>query len=140
MAKNNKRGLKRWIIMGLIIVVLAAGAWGINYLVSLGQYKEICEQLTIQNVDLTRVKNGTYEGSFDAAGIVSAKMSVTVQDHKITDIRIVNHKYGRGKPGEAVVNKVVEAQSLDVDVISGATNSSKVILKAIENALESGVD
>jgi uncharacterized protein with FMN-binding domain len=27
-------------------------------------------------------------------------------------------------------------QSLDVDVISGATNSSKIILKSIENALK----
>jgi len=30
---------------------------------------------------------------------------------------------------------VVEAQTLEVDAISGATYSSKVILKAIENAL-----
>ncbi|NOW05431.1 uncharacterized protein with FMN-binding domain [Clostridium beijerinckii] len=31
---------------------------------------------------------------------------------------------------------VVKAQSLQVDTISGATNSSKTILKAIENALK----
>ncbi|GAI95081.1 unnamed protein product, partial [marine sediment metagenome] len=31
--------------------------------------------------------------------------------------------------------KVVEAQTLQVDAVSGATYSSKVILKAIENAL-----
>lgn len=32
-------------------------------------------------------------------------------------------------------NHVVEKQTLDVDLVSGATVSSKVILKAIENAL-----
>jgi uncharacterized protein with FMN-binding domain len=33
------------------------------------------------------------------------------------------------------VQKVQEAQSLQVDLVSGATSSSKVILKAIEDAL-----
>jgi len=37
-----------------------------------------------------------------------------------------------------IVDSVIENQSLDVDAISGATYSSKVILKAIENALARG--
>jgi uncharacterized protein with FMN-binding domain len=37
------------------------------------------------------------------------------------------------------VPKIIEAQSLEVDVVSGATGSSKAILKAVENAL-SGSD
>ncbi|MDZ7792809.1 MAG: FMN-binding protein [Spirochaetia bacterium] len=35
-----------------------------------------------------------------------------------------------------MVDAIVEAQSLEVDVISGATVSSKAILKAAENALK----
>jgi len=41
-------------------------------------------------------------------------------------------------PAEAIVPRVIETQSLGVDVISGATHSSLTILKAIENALEKG--
>jgi len=43
----------------------------------------------------------------------------------------------KGKPAEAIVDSVVAAQSLQVDIVSGATLSSKCILKAIEVALES---
>jgi uncharacterized protein with FMN-binding domain len=58
-------------------------------------------------------------------------------NHKIEYIELVKHKNGRGGPAEIIPIKVVEAQSLDVDIVSGATSSSKVILKAIENALNS---
>ena len=38
-------------------------------------------------------------------------------------------------PAVAVIDEILKSQSLDVDVVSGATNSSKTIMKAIENAL-----
>jgi uncharacterized protein with FMN-binding domain len=44
---------------------------------------------------------------------------------------------GKGKPAEVIPQKVMDAQSLQVDTISGVTSSSKVILKAIEKALVS---
>jgi uncharacterized protein with FMN-binding domain len=53
----------------------------------------------------------------------------------IKKIEIVRHLNGQGKPAEVIPDRVIEMQSLDVDIISGATYSSKVILKAIENAL-----
>ncbi|HHY93241.1 MAG TPA: FMN-binding protein [Firmicutes bacterium] len=34
-----------------------------------------------------------------------------------------------------VIQRVLQQQALDVDTVSGATSSSKTILKAIENAL-----
>ncbi|MBA7580983.1 hypothetical protein ES708_22882 [subsurface metagenome] len=53
----------------------------------------------------------------------------------IAGIELVKHRSGQGAPAEMIASKVVEAQTLEVDVVSGATYSSKVILKAIENAL-----
>jgi len=47
---------------------------------------------------------------------------------------IIEHFNGRGEKAEAIIPRVIEAQSLDVDVVSGATGSSKAILKAIEDA------
>jgi uncharacterized protein with FMN-binding domain len=62
---------------------------------------------------------------------------VTINNHKITGIELVKHNHGQGAPAEVITGKVVEAQTLEVDIVSGATYSSKVILKAIENALKS---
>ena len=62
-------------------------------------------------------------------------MVLNSKQEKISNINILEHKNERGTPAEIIPKKVVDAQSLKVDVVSGATNSSKVILKAIENAL-----
>ncbi len=51
------------------------------------------------------------------------------------NIDILEHKNGRGKPAEIVVDRMVEEQKIDVDAVSGATNSSIVIKKSVENAL-----
>jgi uncharacterized protein with FMN-binding domain len=45
----------------------------------------------------------------------------------------------RGKPAETLARLVVERQTLELDAVSGATASSKAILKAGENALESAM-
>lgn len=37
---------------------------------------------------------------------------------------------------ESIISRVVENQSLKVDVVTGATITSKALLRAIENALE----
>jgi uncharacterized protein with FMN-binding domain len=113
------------------------GYYGINLwgdILWLKEYKDITSSLKISDVDLSKVKDGIYTGEFDAK-LVAAKTSVTVKDGKIVKIELIEHRNGRGKAAEAILPKVISAQSLDVDTITGATNSSKVILKAIENAL-----
>ena len=62
-------------------------------------------------------------------------MPVTVQNGAITNIDILEHKNGRGSSAEAVVDRIIEEQKIEVDAVSGATNSSAVIKKAVENAL-----
>jgi uncharacterized protein with FMN-binding domain len=51
-------------------------------------------------------------------------------------VDIVRHDNGKGSPAEIIVDRIIEAQSLKVDLISKATYSSKAILKAVENALQ----
>lgn len=88
----------------------------------------------INEVDLSSIEDGTYTGSCDI-DFVAATVEVTVSNHMITNINLVNHYTDKGKPAKAIVPKIVDAQSLEVDAVAGATNSSKVIKKAIENAL-----
>ncbi|MCX7922534.1 MAG: FMN-binding protein [Clostridia bacterium] len=125
---------KKIIIGAICVVLISVGALGGRYLYQTWKYKEIISEIAISNPNLSKVEDGVYKGSFDAI-LVAADVSVTVEGHKIKDIKIDKHVYDRGQKGETITNKVLSSQSLQVDTVSGATNSSKVILKAIENAL-----
>jgi len=90
-----------------------------------------------QAFEVGSVRDGSYEGKAFLLP-VSARVRATVSGGRIQSIDILKHFNGQGKPAEAIVPRVIEAQSLGVDVISGATHSSLTILKAIENALQKG--
>lgn len=103
-------------------------------LVSLLLFSREVAAIKIGSVDLGSIEDGVYLGEHNTR-LVSAQVKVTVKNHQIASIEIMKHENGRGKPAEEIVDAVVRAQSLQVDAVSGATVSSKVILKAIENAL-----
>ncbi len=102
-------------------------------------YQRAVEALVITDVDASGVADGRYVGACDV-GYIYAEAAVTVSDGKITDIALLEHRNERGARAEAVVGEILAAQRVDVDAVSGATNSSKVIEKAIENALEKGAE
>ncbi len=62
---------------------------------------------------------------------------VTIKNNAIVSIEIIEHQAWRGKQAEVtVLNRIVAAQSTDVDAVSGATNSSRVIMNAVHKAVE----
>lgn len=83
-----------------------------------------------------RLTDGVYRAShiqFPNRAVVE----VTVSSKKITDIRLVSHLALMGRPAEGPVPKrIVESQSTQVDAVTGATNSSKCIMKAVQRAVE----
>jgi uncharacterized protein with FMN-binding domain len=123
------------IIMVIGIVLLIGLGIGAKFLMDVNAYQEKIAAMEIQDIDLSNVPDGTYEGSYDA-DLIQVKVAVEVKDHSITDIELLQHENGKGGPAEAVIPEVIETQSLQVDAVSGATNSSKVILKSIEIAIE----
>ncbi|HOQ76873.1 MAG TPA: FMN-binding protein [Thermoclostridium sp.] len=128
---------KKKVLMLFVLVIIIAGIFiGVKLINDLNAYKAQVDAISISDVDLSKIEDGVYTGYYDAK-LVSAKVRVTVKNHRIESIELTEHNNGRGKPAEIIPDKVVEAQSLDVDTVSGATSSSKVILKAIENALNS---
>ncbi|MCX7773241.1 MAG: FMN-binding protein [Clostridia bacterium] len=129
---------RKIIIPVIAAVVLVGAVVGFKMLADFKTYKNQVSEITINPVDLSKVKDGAYDGHSEVIW-VSADVKVTVADHSITAVQLVNHKNGRGKPAEVIPEQVVKAQSLEVDIVSGATTSSKVILKAIENALSKGL-
>jgi len=127
-----KKRRKIWIIIGSVVIVIAATA-----VILVSSVQSAMEQLAaekIADVDMSKISDGVYEGSCSVF-LVSVKVEVSVENHAITDIDLVEHKSGKGAAADAIPEKVVEAQSLEVDTISGATYSSKAILKAIKDAL-----
>lgn len=87
--------------------------------------------------DLTQIVDGTYPGTCDN-GLVKVRVEVEVQNHEITGVRLLEHDNGLGGAAEAITDTIVQQQSVEVDAVSGATMSSKTILKAVENALSEG--
>ena len=124
MSQRNKALLLTVVV--LLAVVLVAL---LLFLRAALDYKGTVEAITIQEVDLSQVADGTYTGSCDA-GLVSAQVAVTVEEGAITDYHSI---LGRG--AEAIPGEIVAQQRIGVDAVSGATDSSTVIQKAVENAL-----
>jgi uncharacterized protein with FMN-binding domain len=87
--------------------------------------------------DLVPKADGVYRGDYDLAGTpVKVTLDVTIQNHTIIKIQIAEHTCSPiGKKAEKITERIIARQDLDVDAISGATASSKAILKAVENAL-----
>lgn len=92
------------------------------------------EEIVIEEVALNSVKDGSYIGECNET-LVKVRVKVDIRNHKIENIEILQHQCGKGKKANKIVQDVMKQQSLQVDAISGATYSSKVLLKAIERAL-----
>lgn len=83
------------------------------------------------------LEDGVYRGVGNGfAGTIT--VSVEIKDKKITAINILDVEadddafFNRAK---GVIDKIISSQSLDVDVVSGATYSSRGIISAVKNAL-----
>ncbi len=92
--------------------------------------------ILIGSPDLAKAKDGAWRGYYDG-GMVKVEVEVAVKSHRIDSVTIVKHECGLGKPAEKITASIVAAQGLDVDTVSGATFSSRCILKAVEIALAS---
>jgi len=103
---------------------------------SFSEYKREVADISIGQTDISALADGTYEGDCNV-GYIYAKARVMVNDGEIASIDLLEHRNERGAAGEGVLERIVEEQTVCVDAVSGATNSSRVIEKAVENALKS---
>ncbi len=124
---TTRRRPRFWILIGLlalVVIVIVAVAMNLPKPLSVSD----------ASFDLSSIEDGIYGGEYNN-GLVFVRVEVTIQGNTIAGVRILEHRNGMGQPAEAITEKVVSSQSLEVDAISGATMSSQTILKAIENAL-----
>lgn len=132
-----KKGRKTLLLCLCVAAVIGAACLGV-YLKQLSDYRRAVAEISFGSIDVAEVPDGVYTGECDV-GFVYARVRVTVRGGVLEDVEILQHKNGRGAPAEAVVGEMTQRQSVYVDTVSGATNSSLVLEKAAENALLHGL-
>ena len=69
------------------------------------------------------------------------KVAVKVENEKITQVRVISHQETEGvgtKAIDALPDAIVAANSTQVDIVSGATYTSRAILAAVDQAMSGG--
>ena len=127
---------KKTVLFVIMFLLLVGFVLGILYLKSVADYRQAVRETTFEDINISDIPDGVYVGEYDV-DFIYAKVEVTVQNGEITNINILEHRNERGKTAEVITDSIVDEQKIDVDAISGATNSSTVIKKAVENALKS---
>lgn len=125
MKLNSK---KSWIAACVILLIVFSGA------VFMSSYLNNIRHINIFTPELSSLDDGDYKGEYTLTP-VEVEVMVSIKSNQISDIEILKHFNGLGKQAEAIIPLIIYKQSLNVEIISGATVSSKCILKAIENAL-----
>ena len=96
------------------------------------------DEVTLEMPELSSVADGVYRATASVPPVI-ARVEVSVGDGRITDFRIRRHLTGQGRAAEALAEQVVQMQTIQLDAVTGATYSSKAILKAGEKALRRGI-
>ena len=114
----------------IIIITVGAGFFYISRGLDSGR------ELTINNVDLSNLEDGTYTGTYQG-GRWSNTVKVTIKDNEISDVEVVDDVlFSQPEVLDKILNRVLKEQRVNVDVVSEATVTSKAYLKAVEMALE----
>jgi len=141
-AKGKPKRRRRVIgcAIGLLVFLVLLTIAGAIACTMLSREHREAAALPLDAVDFDKLKNdGVYHGAYEGGmyGWRANECDVTVLNGRVTAIRLATSK----DPGrenaqpEMLYDRVIEAQSLQVDTISGATLTSKGWLQCVENAL-----
>jgi uncharacterized protein with FMN-binding domain len=134
---NKKHFIIQFIILALITIITIICT---KILFTFKNFDKKINSIVIENINFNNLTDGEYQNRVDFE-LINAKVKITIANKKIVTIDILEHKHGPAvKYGaEKITERIIANQSLQVDTISGATYSSKVILKAVEGALKQGL-
>ena len=91
--------------------------------------------LSLQSLDLKKLPDGTYVGaSLGYKGDV--KVTVTLQKGRIADIKVEHKEDIERNATKIVPQRIIEAQGLKVDAVTGATTTSNALIAATFEALK----
>jgi len=122
---NRKLVLSIGIFLGVILATS-----------SIMQYLQLVHyrNLPINKINLNQIDNGYYKGKANFG--FEYEVGVQIENHAIAKIDILKNRdsfYAR--QAEGIKYKLIREQKINIDAVTGATTTSKVLLKAIESAL-----
>lgn len=126
--------MKKIFKLGLVIIIfLVFTVGGLFFYLTRG-LDAVSQQVTT-DVNLSLLADGVYLGKYDG-GRWSNQIEVEIKNQQIKKITIVKDvMFSKPEVIEQLFKRVIERQSLHVDVVSGATVTSKAYLKSMEMAL-----
>jgi uncharacterized protein with FMN-binding domain len=98
---------------------------------------EQIKSMDISYVDPATVPDGEYTGEFPFRQRYLYRVKVTVKSGRIADIDVLENgtENEYAEKGLGVIPRILREQSPEVDVVSGATVTSKALMKCVEKAL-----
>lgn len=116
------------IIVAVLVVIVLLGLFAVTR-----GMKEI-KNLSIENPDVSQIQDGVYEGSYKKTRW-NYGVKVTVKDGRIADVE-VTQKPDDGDFTSKAAEKIVGAQTVQIDTVSGASINTRAFQKAVETALK----
>ncbi len=128
---------KKKIFLAELAVLLVLFAAGIAYLYSISADQAETGKIEIEEVDIGAVPDGADVGEC-AVKSGSVKVKVTVKEGRMEAIEILDSKGYRGGQGEntkEIFDDMIQAQKITSNTDSEETYFTKMLRKAVEDAL-----
>ena len=143
--KKRKRRKSVWIVLLSIVGVIGLAMAGGIVFTAPGRAE--LQNMNIGAVDFGKLRDGVYMGEYRGTkdGTRNAAVKVTIVSGDISEIRVTAGALANEKQTTEIrkslsinnlFDEVTQSQSMEVDVISGATLTCNAHLKALENALK----
>ena len=125
--RRHSRPLRTLLVLVAVVVALSI----VSQVVYGPWLRRTADALVLSSPILSYRYPGVYEGSA-RVGHVAAKVRVTLGSQGITAVKFLLRPLGNM---DLLIAEVVRTHGIPVDVVTGATISQKVTLKAIDDAL-----
>ena len=94
-------------------------------------------KLPFYNIQAQDVEDGTWRGKVYTS-FLHVQLDVTVQDHKITKIDIIENEGAYGKKIEPLLDEIIAQNESVVHAVKGDELASIVFIACVDNALYQG--
>jgi len=128
------------VIVCIIFLLLACSTGEAEQVkrMSISEEVEQIKNMDISYVDPATVADGEYTGEFPFRQRYLYRVKVTVKSGRIADIEVLENgtENEYAEKGLGVIPRILKEQSPKVDAVSGATVTSKALMKCVEKALK----
>jgi len=130
--RTTKRLVKRKFVVATgVLIGLALSTSVLMQYLQLSHYRT----LQINEVDLSSVADGQYVGKVDYS--FQYEVEVIIENQTIKDIKFLKNRDSHyARLAEGIKKKIIDRQKINIDTVTGATTTSKIMMKVIEKALE----